>query len=572
MTRPTRHGRRIPEWLTDWRTARSILTAWWYSATALELRAAYVDARRAPGIVVAGMVAVCWPLSGFSWIPVAVAVVAAWVTLRLTRRLWWRTRIRVRRWSYPVIGLGALVTLVIEAGPRAWLLSIGLWLITAGLTDTIRARRRLTDWLIQHLARTTRTDIEEWRTGSAEWDGRTLLNAELRFGNSVRAEEPAVRERVTQAVSWSLRHSGRYNVEWPAGTSSAVIRALPILPTHVDEQHWPDLPGIVIGVTDAETADGVVETIDAETKETITSHPVALIDPGDAERHYLVAGGTGAGKSVWCRGFISRGILKGWWPGGVYLFDGKAGSDFIPFENRQGVHCVARTPEEWAEWLPRIVAVMTNRYEEDAEYERGRRGKPDSPRYLVVFDEIQQIRASLGHETFDPLIQQIARQIRASNGRLLVATQRPDADDAIPGAVRDMLEDRIILGFLSAIGARMMLDHEWRAATDEYGAQTVPGRGIARIGGRIIRIQTPYLPRLRQHPQAAPLYPPMREKDAPDPAPSQAATARWAPTAPEDTGEADQGPQNATQGPTSTAGGIEVPPEEDTGRTRRKTI
>ncbi|ONI77825.1 hypothetical protein ALI144C_30810 [Actinosynnema sp. ALI-1.44] len=82
--------------------------------------------------------------------------------------------------------------------------------------------------------------------------------------------------------------------------------------------------------------------------------------------------------------------------------------------------------------------MMRQRYDEDAEYERGNTGKPDFPRYLVVLDEVQGIRATLGKNELDPILQQISRQIRASKGKLLLATQRPDAEDAIPGAVRDM--------------------------------------------------------------------------------------------------------------------------------------
>src|SRR4030081_200365 len=115
--------------------------------------------------------------------------------------------------------------------------------------------------------------------------------------------------------------------------------------------------------------------------------------------------------------------------------------------------------------------MMKSRYDEDTEYQRGQRPKPDHPRYLLVLEEIQEIRATLGHDTVDPLLRQLARQMRGSNGRLLAITPRPDAEDAIPGVVKDMLEDRFILGFVSATGARMVLDHDWRAVTDEYGAE-----------------------------------------------------------------------------------------------------
>jgi hypothetical protein len=98
--------------------------------------------------------------------------------------------------------------------------------------------------------------------------------------------------------------------------------------------------------------------------------------------------------------------------------------------------------------------------------------------------------------------------MRASNGRLMVVTQRPDTEDAIPGSVRDMLEDRIILGFVSGTGARMVLDRDWQTVVDEYGVDPVPGRGMARIGGKLTRIQGFRLALPREHPEAEQFYPP----------------------------------------------------------------
>jgi hypothetical protein len=87
----------------------------------------------------------------------------------------------------------------------------------------------------------------------------------------------------------------------------------------------------------------------------------------------------------------------GWFPGGVFLFDGKGGSDCIPFEDWIGVHCVARDPEAWAEHMPQVAAMMRSRYDEDAEYHRGHSPRPNHPRYLVVLDEVQEIRGTLGN-------------------------------------------------------------------------------------------------------------------------------------------------------------------------------
>ncbi|HEX5407446.1 MAG TPA: hypothetical protein VFX16_34665 [Pseudonocardiaceae bacterium] len=430
--------------------------------------------------------------------------------------------------------------MTVRAGPLAWGIAAGLWLVVAGVTDDLRARHRLMAWVRQAVARAVRVDPTELRPRGAEWDGRRLVWAEIDTGGLVRVEDAAVRERVAGAVSWSLRHAGGYTVAWPPGVNTFEITADPALPAAVGEQHWPTgLPGIPIGVTDMAHADGVIDVCDAVTGDVQHSLPILLVHPGDSERHYLIVGGTGAGKSNFTRGFIARGMRLGWFPGGCFIFDGKAGSDYIVFEGREGIHCVAREPEEWEANLAAVSAMMRARYDQDAAYHRGQCGKPELPRWLVVLEEIQEIRTALGKKVVDPFLQQISRQIRASNGRLVVVTQRPDTEDAIPGAVRDMLEERIILGFVSGTGARMVLDKDWQAVTDEYGQTPVPGRGIARITGRLVRLQSFRLDLPREHPELEAFYPPLAARGEADGHPADEHRSgtlpnthtRWAPPA-----------------------------------------
>jgi hypothetical protein len=534
--------------MLNWPSFRAALQGWWYSASAYEVRAAILDTGRHPGLVVLGMIAVFWPLAGFTWIPLAVAA-GAWLAVYLcTRPVRWWLRWRVRRAALPTIGVITLVVLTGQAGPFAWGIAIGLWLMVAGVTDNVRARRRLLAWVVQAVARAVRVDPTDLRVRRAEWDRRRLTWAEIDTRGRLRVEDPAVRERVAGAVEWSLRHAGGHTVTWPAGLNTFEITADPPLPELVDEQHWPaDLPGIPIGVTDTANADGMVDTVDAVTGETVGSLPVLLIHPGHSQRHYLIVGGTGAGKSNFTRGLVARALRMGWFPGGAFIFDGKAGSDYIVFEGREGVRCVAREPQEWEENMTAVAEMMRTRYEEDAAYHRGQTGKPDHPRWLVVLEEIQEIRRTLGKKMVDPFLQQISRQVRAANGRLVVVTQRPDTEDAIPGAVRDMLEDRIILGFVSGTGARMVLEKDWQAVTDEYGQAPVPGRGLARITGRLVRIQGFRLDPPREHPELEVFYPPKATVSASRASAAAAATGdsdwqrsgtlpatatRWAPNPP----------------------------------------
>jgi hypothetical protein len=541
------------------------------------VRAAVLDTYRHPGLVVLGMVVVFWPLSGFTWLPVAVAGGAWLVVYFATRPVRWWLRWRVRRALLPAIGVVTLVVLTGAAGPLAWGIGIGVWLVIAAITDNWRARRRLLAWICHAVARSVRVDPADLRVRQSQWDRRRLLWADLDTRGQVRVEDAAVRERVAGAVSWCLRHAGGYAVSWPPGSNAFEITADPALPESVDEQHWPeDLPGIPIGVTDIANADGVVDTVDAVTGETLGSLPVLLVHPGDSERHYLIVGGTGAGKSNFTRGFVARSMRMGWFPGGCFIFDGKSGSDYIVFEGRSGIRCVAREPEEWEQYMGDVAAMMRSRYDEDAAYHRGQRGKPDQPRWLVILEEIQEIRRVLGKDVVDPFLQQISRQIRASNGRLVVVTQRPDAEDAIPGAVRDMLEERIILGFVSGTGARMVLEKDWRAVTDDYGQTPVPGRGMARVTGRLVRLQSFRLEPPREHPELDVFYPPKVGQDATSTAAHKrgrsgslpTTATRWAPTPPAAAGDAPAPPRDVPVDPSTPS--PESASSDPSGSTQRR--
>ncbi|MFI6100826.1 hypothetical protein ACIA8G_35200 [Lentzea sp. NPDC051213] len=567
------------EWLRDWRTVRSVLQSWWFSVGGYDLRAAVYDARRAPGWVLLGFVAISWIATDFTLVPVGVAVGLWLVMMWLTRWLHWWVRRRVRRWARPVVGLVALGWLALDAGVWVWVLALGLWLIIAGLSDTWRARNRLCAWVLASIARSARVDPGEFAVRRREWDGTRLVFAEVPFGDSVRVEEPAVRERIASAVRWSLRHAGDYSVSWPAGRAVFELKAAPALPVNITDLVWPsNLPGIPVGVTDEESATGIYEERDERTGEVLLRLPLLMIDPREEEKHLLVIGGTGAGKSHFTRGYIARGLSNGWFPGGAWILDGKSSSDYICFEGRRGVHCVAREPEEWLQALQQISAAMRARYDADAEYHRGNRPKPHQPPFLVVLEEVQEIRSVLGPKVLDPILQQLSRQLRASAGRLMVVTQRPDAEDAIPGAVRDMLEYRFVLGYVSPIGARMALGGDWRQAVDEYGAEPIPGRGLAVVG-KICRIQGLRIDLPREHPEMERLYPPKTGQSTPgdggdggdggggggqppaDPLPSN--VIRWAPRRPaaaQDDNEEHRGVE--AEAPTPPAGMPVVRPEQ----------
>ena len=144
--------------------------------------------------------------------------------------------------TLPAIGLLTLIVLTAQAGPLAWGIAVGLWLVIAAVTDNWRARRRLLAWVRQTVARAVRVDPADLHTRDTEWDGRRLVWAEIDTRGLFRVEDAAVRERVAGAVSWALRHAGGYTVSWPVGVNTFEITADPALPESVDEQHWPPGP------------------------------------------------------------------------------------------------------------------------------------------------------------------------------------------------------------------------------------------------------------------------------------------------------------------------------------------
>jgi DNA segregation ATPase FtsK/SpoIIIE-like protein len=102
----------------------------------------------------------------------------------------------------------------------------------------------------------------------------------------------------------------------------------------------------------------------------------------------------------------------------------------------------------------------------------------------------------------------LGRQCREAQITLIFVTQRPDVKDAIPGAVRDMLEDRVVLGFVSQKGAQMALEDRWRDAVDNYGEKLPHGRGVARLAGKYSRIQGFYAGDPIDRAESESLFPP----------------------------------------------------------------
>jgi hypothetical protein len=419
---------------------------------------------------------------------------------------------RAGRWALLAMAWTIVAGSLILAGTLSSLLTVAVLVSAVAGTATWRARRSILRWLLGELANTAgefnpdAAVVAGWKIQKSTWSGRKLVAAEIAYPDALRAADALRRSTIEQAVSWAMRFQADsvYSVKWPPGTRRLVIAAEPPLPEYVAPEDWPStLPGLVVGVTDTAHAD-VVITVHGTT-ETI---PVVVYDP-ESERDLLVCGPKGSGKTVFVRRLIRDWLAKN--PGRVWILDGKGGADYAYFDGIDRVVVVARNADMWDATFTHLIADMTVRYEANYEWQAGRGPKPNYESDLIILDEVQQILRALGAGGKDPF-DSLARMARAARQRMIVVTQRPDTADAIPGAIRDQLEDRVAFGWMSEQGSRMMLGNLWRAITGN-GDPNVEikrprGRGIALIRGKLSPIQAPAMPTPVEDPSVAWLYPP----------------------------------------------------------------
>ena len=345
---------------------------------------------------------------------------------------------------------------------------------------------------------------DQARVGRAVWRGMHLLRVQVTVPGEWAVHRDTKRDDLVQRMMWEVcgppprtPAEARARPDYLSifDHSRLTIARVPSLPHHLAARDWGQYGAIVAGQTHADVADAVIDGV-----------PVALYRP---RAHALVVGGTQHGKSSGVRAWVVDGLTHNVFPGGVWCVDGKGSGSMAPLMGRRGVHAVAHTPEEWAHVLVDLVAPeVRRRYGEILEWRAGRAAsKPRHRRALVVLDEVQQVlmaRPDLA-ETLDTL----ARQALEAGVILWVITQRPDARDAVPGAVRDQLLDRITFGPLSGAGAKMAFDiagdGDWHRA---MGVAPVPGRALVWIDGTWRHLQAPWLPIPADAPEVEPLYPP----------------------------------------------------------------
>ena len=222
--------------------------------------------------------------------------------------------------------------------------------------------------------------------------------------------------------------------------------------------------------------------------------------------HLLVAGATGAGKSV-CINSIIVSILMRTKPDEVklVLIDPKK----VEFSMYNGVpHLMAPVvsdPRKANIVLKKIVSEMENRYEKFSEtktkniesyneyIDKQNKQRPDSdqlkhmPFIVVIIDELADLMLVAAKEVEDSIMR-ITQMARAAGIHLIVATQRPSTN-VITGVIKANIPTRIAFAVASQIDSRTILDGA--------GAEKLLGKGdmlfLPQGENTPIRIQGTYL-------------------------------------------------------------------------------
>jgi DNA segregation ATPase FtsK/SpoIIIE, S-DNA-T family len=206
--------------------------------------------------------------------------------------------------------------------------------------------------------------------------------------------------------------------------------------------------------------------------------------------HLLVAGATGAGKSVSINSMVMSIIYKSS-PSEVkmLMIDPK----LLELSMYEGIpHLlspVITNPRKAAEALRKMVIEMERRYRLLAE--KGARNidsfnrlAPDGERlpYIVIFiDELADLMFASSNEVEDA-ITRLAQMARAAGIHLIIATQRPSVD-VITGLIKANFPARISFQVFSKIDSRTILDMQ--------GAEQLLGKGDMLLmlpGSRILRV------------------------------------------------------------------------------------
>jgi len=194
--------------------------------------------------------------------------------------------------------------------------------------------------------------------------------------------------------------------------------------------------------------------------------------------HLLVAGTTGAGKSI-CINCLILSILYNATPDEVklILIDPKQ-VEFVPYEGVPHLFVpVVKEARKAAGALAWAVAQMNERYKSFSEvgvrdikgynnYAEAN-GLEKLPQIVIIIDELADLMM-VAHDTVEDSVCRLAQMARAAGMHLVIATQRPSVD-VITGIIKANIPSRIALKVASQVDSRTIIDGA--------GAEKLLGRG-----------------------------------------------------------------------------------------------
>lgn len=220
--------------------------------------------------------------------------------------------------------------------------------------------------------------------------------------------------------------------------------------------------------------------------------------------HLLIAGATGAGKSIFLKSLIA-GIIRYNTPDDVRL--ALVDPKLVELGMFNGLpHLLSPVVTEMEKVVPLLhnaVEEMERRYRQFLEvgvtdlegYSELRRTRvlkgdlhlPNYPAIVIVIDELADLMATAPDDV-ESYIQRLAQKARATGIHLILATQRPSVD-VITGVIKANLPTRIAFKVASAVDSRTIIDRG--------GAERLNGRGDMLYQGEDTntpaRIQAPFI-------------------------------------------------------------------------------
>ncbi|GAB4486707.1 MAG: DNA translocase FtsK [Thermodesulfovibrionales bacterium] len=211
--------------------------------------------------------------------------------------------------------------------------------------------------------------------------------------------------------------------------------------------------------------------------------------------HLLVAGTTGAGKSVSINTMVMSMLYKSS-PREVkmLMIDPKL-LELSMYEDIPHLLApVITSPKQASEALRKMVFEMERRYRVLAEkgarniesYNKAAGQDDQMPYIVVVIDELADLMFASSREIEDS-IARLAQMARAAGIHLIIATQRPSVD-VITGVIKANFPARISFQVLSKIDSRTILDSQGAEALLGKGdmLMLMPGSRLTRVHGALV--------------------------------------------------------------------------------------